>query len=409
MIMFAEKERQVIRRLAGEVAQCAHSEENIKKKKRWIEHNAMRSKEPMVLAYFERSWEEVIPKDSLETESPLLQEVELELRKKIYQHHQVKDDAVVEDVYRMRAVYDDHFDWGMHPKRKESGISGGSYEMIPVITSDEDVAVMKSKCHDWEFDDAETERRIDALNEVFGDLLPVRASIPFYTSSLVFQLVPLYGLTELMTDLILEPDRIHEIMSFMSDSLLHAFLRLEQEKRIISNNNGIFLPSGSFGFSDELKNEDEGPFLLSDLWGFADTQEFTDVSAEMWREFVFPYQKKLLEHFGLVYYGCCERMDQKLDDILALPNLRKVSVSPWTDIHIAAEKIGSRAIYCRKPNPSPIIYGFDPDQVKKEMAELKKTAQGCHLEVVLKDLHTCNGHPEHVSQWVELTKDIMMG
>ena len=405
--MFSERERQLIRRLAGEVAQCAHSQENVDKKKRWIEHNAMRSREPMVLAYFERSWEEIIPPETLETQSPLLREVELELRKKLYQHRYVKDDAVVEDVYRMRAVYDDHFDWGMHPQRRETGTRGGTYEVVPVITCEEDVALLKSKCHDWDFDDAETQRRLDALNEVFGDLLPVRPSIPFYTSSIIFQLVPLYGLAELMTDLILEPERIHTIMTFMTDSLLHAFQRLEKEGRIISNNNGIFLPSGSFGFSDELKQEDQGPFLLSDLWGFADTQEFTDVSAEMWREFVFPYQKKLLKQFGLVYYGCCEKMDQKLDDILQLPNLRKVSVSPWTDIHLAAEKIGSKAIYCRKPNPSQVIYGFHPDQTREDLTQLKQTAGDCYLEVVLKDLHTCNGHPEHVLQWVELAKSTL--
>ena len=407
--MFSQQDRQIIRKLAGEVAQCAHTPENLNKKRRWIEHNAMRTQDPMVLVYFERSWEEVIPAQTLETTDPLLREVELELRKKIYQHRYVKDDAVVEDVYRMRAVYDDHFDWGMHPQRKESGASGGAYEMVPVITCDEDVDRLESMCHDWEFDDAETQRRLDALNEAFGDLLPVRPSIPFYTSSIVFQLVPLYGLAELMTDLILEPERIHRIMSFMCDSLLHAFQRLEAEGRIISNNNGIFLPSGSFGFSDELKGEDEGPFRLSDLWGFADTQEFTDVSAGMWREFVLPYQKKLLKHFGLVYYGCCEKMDQKLDDVLEIPNLRKVSVSPWTDIHIAAEKIGSKAIYCRKPNPSQVIYGFDPQQTRQELLELRKTAANCTLEVVLKDLHTCNGHPEHVLQWVEAAKSALQG
>ena len=39
--------------------------------------------------------------------------------------------------------------------------------------------------------------------------------------------------------------------------------------------------------------------VLKDLWGTGDAQEFTDVSTEMFREFVLPYQVAVLKEFGL--------------------------------------------------------------------------------------------------------------
>lgn len=402
-------DRELLYKLASELAQVAATSENIRKKKQWIEHNAMRNDTPIILAFMEKSFDEVVPPDSLLIEDPFLRSVERDLKQRLYHAQHLKDDTVFEPVYRMRAVYDDNFDWGMNPVKKKSNQEDGSYAIVPCISSDEDVSRLKSMNHDWIFDDAETQRRLDMLDGIFGNVLPAKPTIPFYTSSLVFQLVPLYGLEELMVDLIMEPERIHDIMDFMCDSLLRTFHRLEKEHRIISNNTGIFLPSGSFGYSDELKGENETPFALSDLWGFADTQEFTEVSASMWREFVLPYQKKLLNEFGLVYYGCCEKIDQKLDDILTIPNLRKISVSPWSDVHIAEEKIKRKAIYCRKVNPSEVIYCFDEKAIRMQMKELREVSNNCFTEVVLKDLHTCNHHPENITQWIEIAKSILLG
>jgi hypothetical protein len=46
-------------------------------------------------------------------------------------------------------------------------------------------------------------------------------------------------------------------------------------------------------------------------------------------------------------------LDQKFDLILKqLPNLRLVSVSPWTDREIAAAKFGDRYVYAWKANPA---------------------------------------------------------
>jgi len=275
---------------------------------------------------------------------------------------------------------------------------------------------MMSVPHRWTFDDEETDRRQAAVAEAVGGFIGIIPYIAFYTPSIVYELINLRNLEKIMMDLIERPEFIHRIMRFMTDETKANCLDIEDAGKLTANNNGAFLPSGSYGFTDELPGDPfgrvkpaEGPLRLRDLWGFADTQEFTDVSPEMWREFLLPYQRELLGLFGLVYYGCCEKIDSKLDDILAIPRLRKVSVSPWSNVHLAAEKIGNKVIYCRKPNPSAVVYNLDEKQLQIKTEELLRVTEGCTLEIVLKDLHTAGNRPENLARWVEITKSVCGG
>jgi hypothetical protein len=74
----------------------------------------------------------------------------------------------------------------------------------------------------------------------------------------------------------------------------------------------------------------------------------------MHEEMDIEYQKRIMEPFGLVYYGCCEPLDRKIDIVKKLPHLRKVSVTPWADINVAAEAIGGDYVVSIKPNPANV-------------------------------------------------------
>ena len=66
--------------------------------------------------------------------------------------------------------------------------------------------------------------------------------------------------------------------------------------------------------------------------------------------------KKVLSHYGLVYYGCCEALDRKLDMVKKIPNLRKISITPWANLERAAEIIGRNYVVSTKPNPANLLY-----------------------------------------------------
>ncbi|MFW9973613.1 MAG: hypothetical protein ACFFDF_25760, partial [Candidatus Odinarchaeota archaeon] len=46
------------------------------------------------------------------------------------------------------------------------------------------------------------------------------------------------------------------------------------------------------------------------------------------------------DKFGLLSYGCCEPLDQKFDVVIrSFPNLRRISVAPWTNREVAAARL----------------------------------------------------------------------
>ena len=74
----------------------------------------------------------------------------------------------------------------------------------------------------------------------------------------------------------------------------------------------------------------------------------------MHEEFDIEYAREYFDGFGLVYYGCCEPLDRKIDIVRKLPNLRKISITPWADVKRAAEQMGSDFVMARKPNPAMV-------------------------------------------------------
>ena len=91
--------------------------------------------------------------------------------------------------------------------------------------------------------------------------------------------------------------------------------------------------SGGFGFSDELPQPDfAGRVRARDMWGFTESQETVHVSPAMYEEFVFPYEKPIMERFGLNCYGCCEPLHGRWHVVQRHPRLRRVSCSPWVNV-----------------------------------------------------------------------------
>ena len=81
------------------------------------------------------------------------------------------------------------------------------------------------------------------------------------------------------------------------------------------------------------------------MWASAEAQEMALVSPAMHREFVLEYEERLLAPFGLNGYGCCEDLTRKLDDVLAIPNIRRISIAPWADVDACAERLGGGCIF----------------------------------------------------------------
>jgi len=195
-------------------------------------------------------------------------------------------------------------------------------------------------------------------------------------------------------------------MAFLRDDMMQ-FVRKVEAEGLLGLNNGVdsYVGSGGIGHSDELPAPGfNGRVRLKDLWGLGESQEFVGVGPAQFEEFVLEYQLPLLAKFGLVCYGCCEPLDRKLDVVIRrVPHLRRISISPWCDRQLAAEKLGDRFLYSWKPNPAMICApAVDWAFVETTTRETIRIARSCRLEMVMKDTHTVHHDPRRFTRWCEL-------
>jgi hypothetical protein len=147
-----------------------------------------------------------------------------------------------------------------------------------------------------------------------------------------------------------------------------------------------------------------------DIWMFGLAQMFSTVSPAMFEEFEIDPCLPIFKRFGLVYYGCCDPLDRKMAQVRKIPNVRKISMSPWVDEELGASEIKGDYVYSRKPNPALLAW---PQFNEKAVREHLKTTvdvcarHGCPLELILKDISTVNYEPRRLWRWAEIAMEIV--
>ena len=410
------KQKQHLMNLARRFCALADKPENDIKRQRWALHNDLISTELPLLWVCpddDGAWLELVPEKSLLCEDSELRQLERKLLQYLYQAEHFRDDFVFEP-----CVYQDipgeytgyHYGklsqraaWGYPINKQKAGWR--ALKMEEVIKTPADYDTLLSHEVDFIQDSAELARLDEKLTDAVNGIIDIRFLLPYsvLVQALLIDLVHLRGLQPLMMDLMDEPDLVDRVLRHMAQSKERLLLRLEKERRLFDNRINIYTGSGSLGYTTQPR-KDDADIRLSDMWGFADAQEFSHVSPAMFERFALANQKLGLNHFGMGCYGCCEPLDNRYEAVFRhITNLRRISVSPWSDIKLAAEKIGKKAIFSWKPNPAMISSSFDETAVTKLLEYVKQTAAGCHLEIILKDLRTCGNTNQYIKHFIALT------
>ena len=163
-------------------------------------------------------------------------------------------------------------------------------------------------------------------------------------------------------------------------------------------------------FTDDLPGENVKA-TSENAWSFGLAQLFTAVSPRVTDEFEVEYMKNVFPHFGAIYYGCCDRLDDRMDVIEKLPKIRKLSCSPWSHREPFAEKMPGYCVMSNKPNPAYLATGVLDEAVIR--ADLRRTidaakAHNRSLEFILKDISTVNHNPAALWRWQEIAMEEVM-
>lgn len=411
------QETACIRELARQVRELAATPKNERKRARWALHNTLSARqEPLlwVCPDDDGAWLELIPPESLHCHDTDLRLLEHMLRKVLYAQEQFKDDFVAEAAvyFPMPGEYTGYLygntlqstAWGVALQKPEIG--SDAYHLNNFLHTDDDFDAILRHEVDFIPDEAETKRLKAKYEDVLDGILAVEFHLPYsvLVQSHLIELVHLRGLEELMYDLYDEPDRLMAILRHMGESKARLLQKLERNRLLFDNRTNIYTGSGGLGYTGDARKAPR-EVTLRDMWGFADAQEFSSVSPAMFESFAIENQKVGLNLFGMACYGCCEPLTGKYDAVFRhIPALRRLSVSPWTDVRDAADHIGQKAIYSWKPNPADICGGFDEDAMLEKLKEVARITRDCFVEIILKDIRTCGGTPQPLTRFAQLVR-----
>ena len=233
-------------------------------------------------------------------------------------------------------------------------------------------------------DPAMTEELTQRRCEIFDGILEVRtAGCGGFWFPPWDQIVQWTAVEEVLMDMALRPDYVHKLVSHLVDCWL---ARLDQYEA-----QGLLTAPAS------------------ELEGYGAAQIFSEVSPAMHGEFALQHEARWYRRFGRTYYGCCEPLDNKVDVCARyLPNLYKISMSPWVDFARAVENVGDRFIFAWKPNPAFVAHeSWDPELVRRDFREklAMASANGCIMEIHLKDISTVRYEPQRLTAWNAIAQE----
>lgn len=410
--MSNQQDHEILRELAAKVADIAELPVQQEKIKMWKALNRLEPARPLVMVHH-IPWHEMQVKDELTPRctEPLLRRLETDLRRTLYSWRHLPTDRVVEPFVRIpKAISGTAENLGIVPVEDivksdpDSNISSHCY--TDQFEGEDDLE--KIKTPEVFLDEDKTMRMEDIARDALDGILDVRMEghCPRFTPW--DRIAEWRGAEKALMDLAVRPEFMHHLMRRVTDAFLDRLDSLEA-KGLLGCDQAIVKNSGAF--TDELPAEGFTPDRprAQDIWSSGMAQLLGSVSPEMHNEFEIEYAMEWYGRFGLNYYGCCEPLDDRLEYVFRIPNLRKISVSPWAEKVKAAESIVNRFVFSCKPNPVFLAGdSWQPERVRADLLETRRVCErfGCPLEFILQDLSTVSYQPQRLWQWCEIAMDV---
>ena len=413
-IVVTEKDQQILRELGEKIADIGSLPIQQKRAQMWSQLNRLEDSKPMVWMD-DICWNEmdVDGELQLQTSSRFCQRLEAELRQTIYQWDHMPGDMVVEPVIYSPLVLTNtgigiSVEEDTIKKEDDSLVASHRYH---VQIKDED-DIEKIRMPEITHHEKKSEENYQTYHDIFDGILTVKKrGTPGLYFGLWDDIIRLTDFQQVLLDLVIRPDYLHKLVDRFVTAYLHCLDQYETLNLLALNNTNVRIGSGGYGYTNELPQSDYNPnhTRTVDMWGNSKAQPFDGVSPEMHEQFALKYERRWLERFGLTYYGCCEPLHGKIDILRSIPNLRKISISPWADINEAARQISNDYVISLKPNPTILATGkWNPGSARDELESKLKVAKqyNCKVEILMKDISTVRHEPQRLWEWAEIATEV---
>jgi len=409
--MLNKEDVAAVRELAARVAEIAALPVQDEKRALWRQLNARKPARPMVMID-QVCWNEMNGGDelTLRCRDAECRGYEDYLRRTLYQWKHFPVDMVVEPFVRIpKAVHNTGF--GIRVQ-EETAVTDPANSVVghrffnQFETEDDLQKICMPRI---DHDPAETDRRLAVARVLFDGLLEVRlwGADPYV--SLWDPISTWMGVENALYALVDRPDYMHRLVGRMTEGYMGMLDRLE-ERGLLCEPQCLIHCTGAY--TDELPAPGYNPERprTKDLWTFGLAQMFSTVSPRMFKEFEVDYVSRICARFGLVYYGCCDPLDGKMNEVRMIPNVRKISMSPWVNEERGAAEIGPDFVYSRKPSPALLAGAtFEPERVREDLLATHRVCEkhDCPLEIILKDISTVRYEPGRLTQWADIAMQVV--
>lgn len=407
-----KKEIEVLRTLASKYAELAGAAEQKEKKELWIALNTGKMQRPMIILD-QFPWHEMDIDGCLkcEVKDPYWRGIEAQLRQNIYVATYLTSDAVLTPYIQLpRPIGNTGFGIGVEEEiavsDQANSVVGHNYKNQ--FTCYEDLEKIKTPVITL---NQERETEIKQMADIiFDGIIEYRMTGQVMHLGIWDSIAQWMGVESCYFALMDEPDLIHALMDKVTNAMISSIEQLNQIGGFDIYSNHCHC---SLTYSPDLPSAScnmEHP-TSQDAWAFGMAQLFTSVSPDITAEFEVPYMQKLFPYFGAIYYGCCDRLDDRMDVIMQMPKIRKLSCSPWSDRDRFAERIPKHIVMSNKPTPAFLAGAvMDEEVIRKDIRHTMRAAKenNIGLELILKDISTIRYQPQRLMTWSKIAMEEAM-
>jgi len=408
--MLKRNDIEIMKSLAREYAEIAALPVHAEKRRLWIKLNSIRMERPMILID-QIPWNEMDIDGFLQlrVEDPYWRRVEREMRRTIYKWKYMPADMVI-DPYVCLPRPINNTGWGIDAKKdgyiiQEEEATASSSHYVNQFEEEEDVEKIQMPV--ITLDEAREAEIIAEAKEIFTGIIEFRMTGNTMHLGVWDSIAQWMGVENCYIELMDRPEMMHAIMEKLTQGCISMVEQMNRLQLFDINSN---ICHCSQTYLEDMPKE--GDLALSgNAWAFGLAQLFTSVSPAITEEFELPYMKRIFPYFGAIYYGCCDRLDDRMDVIAKLPKIRKLSCSPWSHREPFAEKMPGYCVMSNKPNPAYLATGrLDEDVIRKDIRRTIDAARsnGRSVELILKDISTVNHNPECLWRWQEIAMEEAM-
>jgi hypothetical protein len=362
-------------------------------------------------------WHEMNVDDelTLRTANPWARELETRLRRTLYQWRHMPGDMVVSDFIECPlAIHSTDFGILEEVDVARTDASNDIVSRHFHIQIREPKDIEKIRMPVVTHDEETTAVVYEAMQGLFSDIMPVRKVGQTHIWFTPWDyLIRWWGLEEAMLDLVERPEMVNAAVERMVDAWMVELDQFESLNLLSLDCNNTRIGSGGFGYTWDMPGDrfDPARVMPHNMWGCSNAQIFSEVSPDMHWEFALRHDLRWLERWKLTYYGCCEPLDRKIGLLRKIPNLRKISVSPWNNFERVIKEIAGDYVFSFKPSPAIFIDDtWNPEKARAYLKGVLDKAKGtCHVEIIMKDVSTVRYRPRNLWDWARVAMEVAQG